>query len=165
MNLLPALALATLISDDACSARLDGLLSVHREYGLPVPSPGASLVRIASDSGQACLLIRLLSEEEVALFNKWGTPAVVKPDPFALGSEVEYGDLTFAIKCHERGWRTLAVPRSVSGSPRRATSRAGTRVRGVVALDVPKIFLHDAGLPVVAKILETRLPRLSGFCE
>ena len=45
MNLLPALALAALISEDACSARLDHLLVLYREYGLPLPAPDAPLLR------------------------------------------------------------------------------------------------------------------------
>jgi hypothetical protein len=111
MNLLPALALAPLISDDACSARLDQLLAVYREYGLPVSPPDAALVRKATSGiySKVYLEICSWSEEDAAQFNRDDcSGVVVKPDPAALGSDLIPGELGFALQCHERGWHALA---------------------------------------------------------
>src|SRR5579871_5930127 len=110
MNLIPALALATVIlSDDACSARLDQLLAIYREYGLPLPPPDASLVRNTSPQYDS-IGIRVISPEDVDHAARQGiTITTVKPDPVSLGKAVlQYGDLDFAIKCHARGWKPLA---------------------------------------------------------
>jgi hypothetical protein len=108
MNLLPALALAALVSDDVCSARLDNLLVLYREYGLPLPPPDAPLVRKTGD-GWAYLDFGPVPEDEEAQLKKAGWAiAIVRPDPVALGNEVRYGRLDFAIQCHERGWHALA---------------------------------------------------------
>jgi hypothetical protein len=108
MNLLPAMALATLLSDDVCSARLDKLLVLYREYGLPISAPDAPLVRRAGD-GWGYLDFGPVSGVEEAQLKKAGwSVTVVRPDPVALGNEVQYGRLDFAIRCHERGWHALA---------------------------------------------------------
>ena len=111
MNLLPALALATLISDDACSARLDRLLVLYRDYGLPLPPPDAPLLRNTwgGTPPSAYLSIDVWPRPDRAELEKLGWYAtIVKPDPVALGKDVSYGRLDFAIACHERGWRALA---------------------------------------------------------
>lgn len=111
MNLLPALALATLISDDACSARLDRLVALYRAYGLPLPPPDAPLVRNTwgGTPPSAYLSIDVWPRPDRAELEKLGWYATtVKPDPVALGKDVSYGRLDFAVQCHERGWRPLA---------------------------------------------------------
>jgi hypothetical protein len=107
MNLLPALALATLLSDDVCSARLDKLLVLYREYGLPISAPDAPLVRRAGD-GWAYLDFPVSGDEETQLKKAGWSVTIVRPDPVALGNGVQYGRLDFAIRCHERGWHALA---------------------------------------------------------
>jgi hypothetical protein len=159
MNLLPALALATLFSDDACSARLDHLLTVYREYGLPVPPPDAVLVRGQDERGaDAHLVIRTWSGAEQARLRDLGWFfTVVKPDPVALGIGVEYGQLDFALACHERGWRALA-----RASFRKWLARAELRAECQLAREAWHHW-HDqlscgAPLSVIAKHLKQLLP-------
>src|SRR5262249_49286830 len=107
MNLLPALALAMLISDDACSARLDHLLTVYREFGLPLPPAGASLVQKTNADREAYLDICVVSEKD--WLKDGGTRVPIgKPDPVALRKDASFGGLAAAIQYHERGWRSLA---------------------------------------------------------
>jgi hypothetical protein len=107
MNLLPALALATLIfNDDACSARLDQLLADYRHYGLPLPPHDAPLVR-GTGRGGPYLKICPVSEADRGEYTRMPV-TTVKPDPVAIGKTAYYGRLDFAIQCHERGWRSLA---------------------------------------------------------
>jgi hypothetical protein len=113
MNLLPAVALVMIASDDAVSARLDHLLAIHRSYELPLPSPDAVLVRFTYSPGgnqrTTALAFCEPSELERLTGNSWcQSVTVVKPDPVTLGTEVDFGDLQFALQCHERGWRALA---------------------------------------------------------
>jgi hypothetical protein len=163
MNLLPALALATLISDDACSARLDHLLTLHREYGLPVPPPDASLVRCAYGD-RAYLVIGPWSEVARAHPKQQGwSLMVVKPDPVALGNQVDYGRLDLAIKCHERGWRELARA-AFRLWLARTRDRAERQLAGEAWWHWYYQIGHGAPLPVVAKHLKRVLPDV-GFAN
>jgi hypothetical protein len=166
MNLLPALALAALISDDACSARLDHLLSVYREYGLPLPPPDAPLLRMRHTAGASHLDFGPISKEDETRSKKWGWSAtIVKPDPVALGHEVQYDRLDFAIKCHERGWHALARAafRKWLGKPTHYLC-----AERQLAWDA-WFYWHDqisngAPLPVAAKHMKRALPH-TGFAD
>jgi hypothetical protein len=123
-----ALFLAPLVSDDACSKRLDYLLALYDSYGLPHPPPDASLVLLTQGHG-------IPYENDSAGFGKWsfsegptlgftrdgktaldefgkpfavGTIKPVKPDP-NLTNDADLGWLEDAIQFHARGWKSLAV--------------------------------------------------------
>ena len=65
MNLLPARTLALLVaSDDVCSARLDRLLAIYREYDLPFPPSDAKLVWLHEPRGKYLEIHQRSAEDE-----------------------------------------------------------------------------------------------------
>jgi hypothetical protein len=170
MNLLAALALVALVSDDACSARLEQLLAVYREYGLPLPPPDASLMAVPVGTafwpdGQRAdirvrpLGIRPLTPELAARTNDFGERvAALKPDPVALAG-YDYGDLWFAIQCHERGWEPLA-----RAAFRKWLAKAERCAERQLAYDAWEHWLAELAdgrtpLPLCAKYLHRAFPR------
>ncbi|MCI0702695.1 MAG: hypothetical protein L0241_16570 [Planctomycetia bacterium] len=123
-----AILLATLSSDEFYTARLDRLLALHQEYGLPLHPPDTQLVRFVSeDSGvvgfsagkaQKSVFPRTprlgFSRDGRTVLGHFNEPgevesiAAVKPDPRTLAGDVELGDLLLAIQCHARGWTSLS---------------------------------------------------------
>jgi hypothetical protein len=158
MNLLPALALAALVSDDVCSARLDHLLAIYRDYGLPFPPPDAKLLRFEVPRGKYLELRRWTkADEERHKFH--GTSArVVNPDPAAL-SGTEFADLELAVHCHARGWKPLACAAFRKWLATRAEQRAERQLAcDAWAYWVDQISVEETPLPVVAKYLNRALP-------
>src|SRR5688572_30232061 len=105
MNLLPALALAAVVaSDDACSARLDQLLTLYRGYELPFPPPDAKLVRLDVPRGKYLELRQWTQKDEAGGRFPGSNMVVVKPEPASLAG-TNVAELDFAIHCHARGWK------------------------------------------------------------
>jgi hypothetical protein len=170
MNLLPALALVALASDDVCSARLDQLLAVYREYGLPLPPPDASLVLAPTTDGFAPagsefrffrLELRTFTPEEAARTDSRGDRATtVKPDPVALFHDnYASADFHFAIQCHERGWKPLAC-----AAFRKWLAKAERRAERQLAYDAWEYWLRELAegrtpLPLCATYLRRAFPR------
>src|SRR6516162_3913090 len=112
-------------SDKTCTAQLDQLLSLYREYALPLPPPDAPLVRFVYGPYPCFTKDGDLSEMDglpgvgFALSNSTvlvgasehsslHLMTVIKPDLTSLGQDIRLRDLHFAIQCHARGWEQLA---------------------------------------------------------
>lgn len=159
MNLLPVLALVALVSDDICSARLDQLLAVYRECGLSLPPPGASLVVAPVGPGGPDERFFRLEIRPLAAGPAWHERATpVKPDPVAL-TGYDYGDLRFAVQCHERGWKSMA-----RAAFRKWLSKAERNAERQLACDAWEFWLAELSegqtpLPLCAKYLRRAFPR------
>jgi hypothetical protein len=119
--------LTVLASDECCLAHLDKQLAWHREYGLPRVPPQASLVWYVTEptthyldggrkkvvepgvpglgfslDGRTVLDSANRSESVAAL-------TFVKPDPGLVRAGVFVDWRQFAVACHERGWKALAL--------------------------------------------------------
>src|SRR5438067_5162074 len=122
-----ALTLARFASDPVCTARLDRLLALHREYGLPLPPPEAQLVQFSLEPGErfpspAGRSVCVYPDERFLGFSLDGRTvldsfggrievdsiAAAKPDPMMLGTYSMYDALVFALQYHSRGWTFLS---------------------------------------------------------
>ncbi len=163
MNLLPALALLALASDDVCCARLDSLLTTYREYGLPSPPPDAQLVWLNVPRGKYLELAQRTKEDEERDKFHGFTVKVVKPEPASL-ADTGLVDLDFVIHCHARGWKSLSC-----AAFRKWLAKADRRAERELACQAWSYWLNqisepETPLPVVAKHLKRVLPR-SGLAD
>jgi hypothetical protein len=163
MNLLPALALLALASDDVCSARLDNLLSLYHEYELPVPPPDAQLVWMSTPRGKYLEITRRTKEDEKLDQFRGFVVKVVKPEPASL-TDTDLVDLDFVLHCHARGWKSLS-----RAAFRQWLAKTDQRAERELACDAWRYWVGQLSepktpLPVIAKHLKRLLP-LTGLAD
>jgi hypothetical protein len=106
--------------------RLDRLLAVYEKYGLPLPPPGAPLVRYRMGGaekegpryGLAFQLAPAKGDRPALILSGTDDPepappgapveVVEMPDPARFGNDNWFTDVAFAVQCHARGWHPLA---------------------------------------------------------
>jgi hypothetical protein len=171
-----ALFFALLSSDDYCSAHLDQQLAWHREYGLPLPPPQAALVWYVTEPTESYRMGKKVVEPgssglgfsldgRTVLYGAGrSTPVAsitfVKPDAALVRAGVYIHWLQFAVVCHERGWKPLAL----AAIRKWTLSNLGWDTEGAIASDAWhhwKRRIHDdpgTPLPVIAKYLKRADP-------
>jgi hypothetical protein len=116
---------AALSSDEYCTAYLDKQLAWYREYGLPLPPPQAALVWYVTKPTTAVIKGKLVVEPgspglgfsldgRSVLYGASRSEPVpsitfIKPDPSLVREGIYIHWLRFAVACHERGWKPMAL--------------------------------------------------------
>jgi hypothetical protein len=163
-----ALLVATLASDDVCTRHLDEQLAWHRHYGLPLPPPQAALVWFEPEPVWPPLPSFQLrpglgfSLDGRTVLDSFGesdpvaSVTFVKPDPSLVRDAACVNWLRFAVACHERGWKPLAL----AAVRRYVLANEGWGTNDQIADDAwrhwARLIHSDPGtpLPVIAKYLK-----------